>query len=63
MREVLDILKREPIRAIDGRYSDGFADCIQAQYLVHMEKAHIEIVNGYAFFHVGPDTANDEHQA
>lgn len=50
MQEVLDILKREPIRAIDGRYSDGFADCIQAQYLVHMNMAHTEERNGYLFF-------------
>lgn len=50
LQAVLDILKREPIRAIDGRYSDGFADTNAAQVLVHMDKACIQDAGGYAFF-------------
>lgn len=50
LQAVLDILKREPIRAIDGRYSDGFADTNAAQTLVHMDKACIQDAGGYAFF-------------
>jgi hypothetical protein len=55
LQAVLNILRSEPIRAIDGRYSTGFADCIQAQYLVNMNMAHIEEREGFAFFVVGPE--------
>jgi hypothetical protein len=50
LQAVLDILKREPIRAIDGRYSDGFIDGTKAQYLVLMGLAYIQESGGYEFW-------------
>lgn len=55
MKAALDILRREPIRAIDGRYSDGFADTTAAQYLVKLQEAHIEKRQGFGFFVIGPE--------
>jgi len=49
MERVLEILKVEPIRFIDGRYKDGFVDQSALLYLLHKKKAKICFLGDIAF--------------
>jgi hypothetical protein len=48
-RNILEILKREPIRFIDGRYSDGFVKGADLNKLIELGWAEIYDNNGTEF--------------
>ena len=56
MKKIIDILKKEDIRAIDGRYSDGFVDIDDLLYLVSKGKAESYTEKGFTFIRLKKET-------